>query len=549
MLRTLIGAAADLALGRSPRATRYDVERDIAVRMPDGVTLLGDRYAPRRQSGPMPVVLIRLPYGRAGAFGQVYPAPLARRGFQVFIQATRGTFGSGGQFRPFTTEHEDGMATLAWLREQPWCDGRVAMVGGSYFGHTQWAVAPYADPPLVCASPHITSADIAQRIFYPGGAPSTQTALGWSAGIGRQERGGLDALRPGKQNRLRRALDRLPLQAADVAVAGAPVPFWRDFAGHAAPGDDFWSGADHAAQVARMPPVSMVTGWWDLFLAGNLDDFTALQRAGVPARLVVGPWQHGEPAELKAAVNSDLVWLDHHLRGGPAPGGPPVRIHLQQSGSWLGLDLWPPADRIPTPLYLAPSGQLSGAAPTGDEDADRFTYDPADPTPTVGGPLLSGPGKQADNAPVEARDDVLVFTGPVLDADLDLVGPVGARVYARTSLPHADVFVRLCDVDPAGVSRNITDGIRRLDPRTVPATDVTVGADGVLAVDVELFPTAYRVGAGHRLRVQVSGGAFPRFARNHGTGEPFATATGGVRCTFEVFHDAERPSHLILPIL
>jgi len=130
-----------------------------------------------------------------------------------------------------------------------------------------------------------------------------------------------------------------------------------------------------------------------------------------------------------------------------------------------------------------------------------------------------------------------------------VVGPVRARVHVRPELAHADLFVRLCDVDPDGVSRNVVDGIRRLDPRTVPAPDVTVGDDGVLAVDVELFPTAYRVAAGHRLRVQVSGGAFPRFARNLGTGEPLGSATSGRPCRFEVFHDAEHPSHLVLPVL
>ena len=137
----------------------------------------------------------------------------------------------------------------------------------------------------------------------------------------------------------------------------------------------------------------------------------------------------------------------------------------------------------------------------------------------------------------------------MLTADVDVVGQVRARVYVRPQLEHADVFVRLCDVDPDGVSRNVVDGIRRLDPRTVPADDVTVGDDGVLAVDVELFPTAYRVRAGHRLRVQVSGGAFPRYARNHGTGEPLATATTGRTCRFEVHHDAAHPSRLELPVL
>ena len=550
VISSVVGAVTDLALGRSPCAIRYDVQRDVPVPMPDGVALLGDHYRPHGADGPMSVVLIRLPYGRGGAYGQVYPAPLARRGFQVFVQATRGTFGSGGQFRPFTTEHEDGLATLAWLRDQPWCDGRVAMVGGSYFGHTQWAIAPYADPPLVCVSPHITSADIAGSIFYEHGAPSIQTALGWSGSIGRQERGGVfDALRPGKHAQLLRALRTQPLQAADVRVAGAAVPFWRDFVAHSEPGDPFWSVADHAgADLSTMPPVTMVTGWWDLFLAGNLADFTALQRAGVPARLLVGPWLHGEPGELKAAVNSDLEWLDHHLRGAPPPIGPPVSVYLQHADRWLGLTEWPPAGTVELPVHLAVAGELTEAPPAPDAPPARFVFDPTDPTPTVGGPMLSAPGKQADNRSVESRADVLVFTGPPREVDLDLVGPVRARIHLRTSLPHADLFVRLCDVDPEGVSRNIVDGIRRLDPRTVPAEDVEIMPDGVLAVDVELFPTAYRVRAGHRLRVQVSGGAFPRYARNHGTGAPFGTATAGRPCSFEILRDAAHPSRVVLPV-
>ena len=165
-------------------------------------------------------------------------------------------------------------------------------------------------------------------------------------------------------------------------------------------------------------------------------------------------------------------------------------------------------------------------APPGDAP-DTFVYDPADPTPSAGGPLLQPPGKQVDNQAIEARPDVLTYTSEPLAADVDLVGPVSARIFVRTGRRHADVFVRVCDVDDKGVSRNIVDGIRRLSPQTVPAADVAVGDDGVLAVDVELYPTGYRVLAGHRIRVQVSGGAFPRFARNFGTGEPFATATAG----------------------
>jgi putative CocE/NonD family hydrolase len=293
----------------------------------------------------------------------------------------------------------------------------------------------------------------------------------------------------------------------------------------------------------------MVTGWWDVFAAAQLTDYARLRAAGVPARLTVGPWMHGAPGEMREILRTDVPWLDHHLRGAPAPAGPPVRLFLQGAGTWLESESWPPAGVRTVHHHLRAGGELTEQPEDGEAAPSTFTYDPADPTPTVGGPLLERPGKQADNRAVEARDDVLVFTGPALDRDVDVVGHVRARVHVRPDLEHADLFVRLCDVDREGVSRNVVDGIRRLDPRTVPADDVAVGEDGVLAVDVELFPTAYRVRAGHRLRLQVAGGAFPRFARNLGTAEPFATAATGRPCRFRVFHDAAHPSRLELPVL
>jgi len=541
----------DKAMGMPGPGVPVVVRRDVGVPMPDGVLLLGDHYRPARATGPLPVVLIRSPYGRAGLAGAVFGAPLARQGFQVFIQSTRGTFGSGGQFRPFLHEHADGLATVAWLREQPWCDGRVSTTGASYLGHTQWAIAPYVDPPLASVSLNITAARITSA-FYAHGAPGLRNALNWTGQIGRQERGVLPAVVPNPvyAATMRRALRKVPLQAADVAVAGGPVPFWRDFVDHAGPGDDFWAPADHdRADLSRLPPVSMVTGWWDLFAAEQLRDFAAIRAAGVDARLIVGPWLHGEPGELRAISRADVAWLRHHLSGGPGPAGPPVRVFLQQAGTWLDLAEWPPPATALT-YYLHTDGVLRtepGTEP-GEAPAARFVYDPSDPTPTAGGPVLQPPGKQVDNAAIEARPDVLTYTSEPLATSRDIVGPVSARVYVRTSREHADVFVRLCDVDEKGTSRNVVDGIRRLSPQTVPASDVTVGADGLLAVDVELFPTAYRMHAGHRIRLQVSGGAFPRYARNHGASEPFGAATTMHSCQFEIFADARHQARVVLPL-
>jgi len=546
----LAGRAIDRVMDLPPAMAPYVVRRDVAVPMPGGVILLGDHYRPAGADRPLPAVLIRSPYGRAGLAGILFAAPLARRGLQVFIQSTRGTFGSGGQFRPFTSEQEDGLATVAWLRDQPWCDGQVSTTGGSYLGHTQWAIAPYVDPPLRSVSLNITAAKMTAA-FYNHGVPGLQNALTWTGLIGNQERGGLHAIpSPRHLARLKRALRKVPLQAADVDVAGAPVAFWRDFVEHAAPGDEFWAGADHDhADLTRLPPVSMVTGWWDLFVPGQLRDYAAIRAAGVTARITVGPWLHGEPGELKAIVQQDIAWLDHHLNGGPPPPGAPVRLFLQQAGTWLDFEEWPPPDAQDTPYYLRVSGALSPEAEPGGAPPDTFVYDPADPAPSKGGPLLQPPGKQVDNAAIEARPDVLTFTTDPLAADQDLVGPVRARIFVRTGRRYADVFVRVCDVDDRGVSRNVVDGIRRLSPQTVPAAGVQAGDDGVLAVDVELYPTGYRVQAGHRIRVQVSGGSFPRYARNFGTGEPFGAATRALRCRFEIYHDSRHPSHVLLPVL
>jgi uncharacterized protein len=549
-LSRIAGMAVDRALGLPPATAAYEVRADVAVPMPDGVVLLGDHYRPAGPGRPLPVVLIRSPYGRAGLAGRVFAAPLARQGFQVFIQSTRGTFGSGGQFRPFLPERGDGLATVAWLRGQPWCDGQVSMVGGSYLGHTQWAVAPYVDPPLRSVSLNITMANFAAA-FYQHGAPNLLNSLAWTGLVGRQERGPLGLI-PGplQQVRLRRALRKVPLQAADVDVAGAPVAFWRDFIGHAGPGDEFWTGIDHeSSDLTRLPPVSMVTGWWDLFLPGQLRDYAAIRAAGVAATLTVGPWLHGERGELRRLLQQDVAWLDHHLNGGPPPSGAPVRVFLQQGGTWLDFETWPPPAAAGSAYYLRAGGSLSPDAEPGDAAPETFVYDPADPTPSAGGPLLYPPGKQVDNADIEARPDVLTYTSETVRDDLDLVGPVSARIFVRTDPEHADVFVRLCDVDTRGVSRNIVDGIRRLSPQTVPAADVRVGDDGILEVEVELYPTAYRVRAGHRIRVQVSGGAFPRYARNFGTPEPFGAATRAVRCRFEIHHDPRHPACVVLPVL
>jgi putative CocE/NonD family hydrolase len=213
-----------------------------------------------------------------------------------------------------------------------------------------------------------------------------------------------------------------------------------------------------------------------------------------------------------------------------------VRLFVMGEEAWRGFGSWPPAGYPPRRLHLQPGGALGDEAPAA-APPDRYRYDPADPTPAVGGVRMAGTAGRVDNAALEARADVLTYTTEPLEADVEVIGDVGAEIWFRSSLPHADVFVRLCDVDPRGRSTNVCDGLTGL-----------TGADEVTRADVTLWPTAHRFKRGHRIRVQVSSGAFPRYARNPGTGEPHATATTLRAADQEVFHDAEHPSAIVLPV-
>jgi hypothetical protein len=575
-------AAAALGLP-SPPARRVRLRRDLRVRVRDGVKLLTDHYAPDLPGAP--AVLIRTPYGRGGpvrALGRL----LAFSGFHTVIQSCRGTFGSGGAFEPLVHERDDGLDAIDWLRRQPWYAGAFGMFGASYQGFVQWAVAADAGPDLA-AMVAVVTASTTRDSTYAGGAFSLDTVLTWAEFLHGQRQPWLARqveLKRG-QPRLLAGLAHLPLGEADRIATGGTVRFFQEWLEHHAPGAGYWSSRVFDARLDEVrAPVAMVTGWHDIFLPAQLADYAALRAGGARPQLTIGPWTHGSPGLLAASVRDGLGWLHAHLdttppqpadddqpprstgaglprptgtgalsRGdggsprrragvGAPPRSAPVRVHVGGGGGWRDLADWPPP-AVPARWHLHPRGALAEAAPA-PSAPDRFRYDPADPTPAAGGPLLvaqrAGP---VDNRAVEARADVLTYTSTVLAAPVEVVGPVGAEVYVRSSVPYFDVFVRVCDVDRRGRSVNVCDGLVRVGPERLPAD-----ADGVVAVPVPLWPTAHRFRAGHRIRVQISGGAHPRYARNPGTGEPLATAVDLLASEREVFHDPRRPSAVVLPL-
>jgi uncharacterized protein len=519
------------------------VERELEAKMADGTLLFADRWYAPATVGRAPVLLIRSPYGRQqfGVLGRLF----AERGYQTVVQSVRGTFDSGGQFDPFRNERDDGRDTLAWIEEQPWFTGQLGAFGPSYMGLTQWAMVPDCPPFLRALAVQIAASDVRDAAVYPGGSFSLETGAFWLQQMEYQEKGlarYLWAMATSRRS-LAPAYTTLPLSEADRATFGHRISFYQEWLDHATPGDPWWDSVNFSAYASHAPPCSHLGGWFDLFLPHQVDDYVRLRRSGREARLTVGPWTHSGPGAIAAGVRDTLEWFDIQLRGRPdRRGSDRVRLFVMGSDRWVDVADWPPPAQ-PQRWYLGPTGTLSTAPPP-DGRPDRYRYDPADPAPGLGGATLdvtlAGSRNQRRR---EERPDVLVYSSSVLSRDLTIAGPLEAEVWLRSSRPHFDVFVRLCDVDRSGRSRNISDGILRVDPDTC-----WPDPDGVWRIGVRMWPTAMTFKAGHRLRVQVSGAAHPLFARNTGSGEPIGSASQLIPSEHEVYHDRAHPSAITLPV-
>jgi putative CocE/NonD family hydrolase len=267
-------------------------------------------------------------------------------------------------------------------------------------------------------------------------------------------------------------------------------------------------------------------------------DFTALCQAGCEARITVGPWGHTDIDLGATAMQDALEWFNRHLRGMKPEPRERVKLFVIGADEWRYFDSWPPRESVVEHWHLQPERKLLDR-PAPESTADHYVYDPADPTPSIGGPMLSPGSFSVDNAKLEARADVLTYTSEPFLEQRDIIGPVAAELHVSSTAASADFFVRLCDVNAAGVSKNICDGLQRIKIKSAGAPQ---------RVRVEMWPTAYRIAKGHRLRVQISSGAFPRWARNLGGNESFARATQLHRGTQSIYHSSERPSAVIVPI-
>jgi uncharacterized protein len=528
-----------------PQRNYVAVDRAVSVPMSDGTVLLADHYLPIT-GRPAATILVRCPYGRGAPFGLITAQILAERGYHVLLQSCRGTFGSGGAFEPMGNEAADGQDTVAWLREQSWFDGRLATYGASYLGFVQWALALDPPPELVAAVVQVGPHDFS-RTAYRNGVFDLYNFLSWSDLMANQERTGslLGGFRMATaERRLRPVLDRMPIATAARGLFGAGAPWFESWLEHPQLADPFWAPLQCGAALERLSvPTLLVGGWQDLFIEQTVEQYHALSGRGVPVRLLIGPWAHMD-ATMRGGVPvvESLAWLDHYTAAEEARTYGPVRIWVGAAkdaggGQWRELPDWPPKEAAPQRWYLGPLGTLGQQLPAASTQTG-FRYDPSDPTPSVGGATMSPSAGVRDNQPLEQRADVLVFSTQPLDEPVEVIGEVTAEIAMTRDNPHADLFVRLCDVDTHGRSRNVCDGIVRLtdaDPLAGPTR-------------VSLLAAAHRFGPGHRIRLLLAGGAHPRFARNPGNGQVDAPPADLKPTHYTVSLGAGAASVLLLPV-
>ena len=580
------------------------VDFDVPARMRDGTILRANIYRPAGE-GKWPVLLTRLPYGKDLPLGTsiMDPAQVARRGYVVIVQDTRGRLASEGEWAPFINEGLDGVDTIEWAAQLPYGDGNVGMYGTSYFGFTQWASAVYNPPALKAMVPVQTWNDPFNGLYFRGGALELGTAGHWQLMMG------LDVLirrHRGDKQTLGRAIYTLAKEMDALGTMG----YWslplREFAPlkrhDVAPTffENFNNPMDRSHQmiepvtiVGKHEQVTVPTlnagGWYDIFLKDTITNFTTMREHGVtPAarqsKLLIGPWSHGgftNPiGELNFGFGSsaafidlqvDFVslqvrWFDHWLKGidtGMLKEAP-IKLFVMGANVWRDEQEWPLARAVDTRYYLHSNGHantlhgdgyLLASSPESDEPtSDQFDYDPGDPVITRGGALLMSPEYRSgpyDQRQVESRKDVLTYTSAELNEDLEVTGPISVHLWAISSAPDTDFVARLVDVHPDGYAQNLTDGIIRARYRNFERGEAPslIEPGRPYEYDIDLWATSNVFKAGHRIRVDITSSNFPRWDRNPNTGHAFGADSETAIAHQTILHDPEHASYITLPIV
>jgi predicted acyl esterase len=535
----LFVAATAPAISQAPPKQPPVPHLTIMVPMRDGVKLATDVYRPEG-SGSWPVILLRTPYNKSGISGM--GADAIRRKYVLVAQDTRGRFASEGENLPFCGEgwagHWDGYDTLEWLAQQPWCNGKIGTTGGSALGIAQLYEAGTGTNRLDCQEIIVGAPSMYQYMVFPGGVFKKSMVTDWT-------------------------------NACKFEPEG--LKQWLSHPDY----DSYWQDRDVTRRwgIVNAPAIH-IGGWFDIFTQGTIDSFVGYQEHGGPRarghqHLLIGPWTHGvfmeKAGDLKfpngnrppGDFSNSWMWFDAELKhaSNGAESRPAVTYYVMGDTSdpaapgnvWRTAHKWPPVTTRSVPYYLRPDHGLSTDRPASGEPL-TYTYDPANPVPTDGGPQLTIPAGPRDQKPVEARTDVLLFTSEPLASPLEVTGRVHVRLSASSDAPDTDFTAKLCDVYPDGRSFNVCEGIMRARFRSGFGHEVLMKPNTVYTFDIDLASTSIIFNKGHRLRVQVTSSSDPGFDPNPNTGAPFR-ANGETRVAHNTIHlSGSNASCIMLPI-
>jgi len=534
------------------------VERNVGVPMRDDIKLATDIYRPDKQ-GRNPVILVRTPYQKEMA--ELTARFYARRGYVFAVQDVRGRFSSPGEWKPFVHEPEDGYDTIEWLAKQTWSNGKVGMLGTSYLGWVQWWAASQHPPHLITMIPNCSPPGPYFNSPYEYGAffmaPNLFVAHAVENNVttdlsGLSIEASIEILSSEK-------LDHLPVIELDEIVIGKKIPSWREHIAHP-DYDDYWQKLNFIDRMEKFNiPVYNQSGWYDGDGIGSKLNYMAMVAYGHKnQKLIIGPWGHTAtdtrfsrggidwgPKAIIDLQKSYLRWMDRWLKGieNGIDKEPLVSLFVMGSNDWLHGNTYPIKETRMTKYYLASNGDagtskgkgwLTTEPPVKSASApDKYTYDPGDPTPVD----------------VKGRKDLLVYRTLPMAEPLTIVGPMSAVLYAGTSAKDTDWIMRIAREDKQGKSLPLAHGVIRARYRESFSEPKMLEPGEIYEYHLDMWQTGITIDKGEKLILVVSSALFPQFSRNLNTGGHNETETDYVSAEQTIYHDKDRPSHILLPVI
>jgi putative CocE/NonD family hydrolase len=536
------------------------------VRMHDGVELSADVYRPE-SAGQFPVILSRTPYNKNGGSTLAIARYFVPRGYVFVAMDVRGRGDSDGEFVPYRNDGRDGYDVIEWCAKQQWSTGKIGTIGGSYNGRIQWLTAVEQPPHLTTMIAMVTPSD--PFFEWPTGLPLPMDISWYHFTAGRVSQN-MDAVDWSKIHR------HLPMKTMDEA-AGRPNRYWKELFEHTRL-DDWWEPLRYQNKFDRVKvPVLHISGWYDDEQIGTPFNFSMMTtNAATPElrrsqKLLMGPWPHAINSTSKlgdvdfgptAIIDLNgywLRWFDYWLKGidNGIMREPSARIFVMGENRWVDENEWPLTRTEWVKYYLHSRGRanslfgdgsLSTSLPD-NEPFDSYTNDPSRPVPFITAPSFAQIGSTDDYRAVERRDDVLVYTTAPLTEDVQICGPIGARLYAASSARDTDFMMKLLDVWPDGYAQRLIDGMVRARFRSSMFIPTLIEPGRVYEYSINLWNTCQMFKRGHSIRVEVASTAFPKYDRNPNTGEALGTATRLETAQQKIYHDRERASYILLPII